>query len=100
MHDAATGMHPLGVTGVNGAVVAQVILMGDTAMYDIGEGLDSPVWMRREPSDVAVGPVGTELIKHQERVEITVEPVDALDMNAIAVLAWVAMNNLFNTAKG
>lgn len=67
--DAATGRHPLHITGAQMPAVAEVILVQHVAREHVGHRLEAAVRMRWEALDVFVRAVAAELIEHQERIE-------------------------------
>ena len=67
--DAAAGGHPLDVARTDDPLVAHAVAVLHPALQDVGDRLDAPVRVPREPGQVVRRVVGVEVVEQQERVE-------------------------------
>jgi hypothetical protein len=69
MNNTAPGCHPLRVTGGYDTLVPHAVSMLHISVQDIGDCFDPTMWVPGESGTVMIGVVGTEIVKHQERIE-------------------------------
>jgi hypothetical protein len=84
VQDAAAGGHPLDVTRSQGAAIPQAVAVIDLAAQHVGDRLDAPVRMPREPGELFVRVVVAEVVEQQEGIEIrrVAEPEGAAQMDS------------------
>src|SRR6516165_5073762 len=70
VENAASGRHPLYVSGAEGAPIAEAVAVIHRASQHIRAGLDAPVRVPWKPRAVVVGAIIAEIIQQQERVEV------------------------------
>jgi hypothetical protein len=76
--------------------VAQVVFMGQATVNHVGKGLDASVRVRGKAADIIVGAIRAQFIEHQERIEAAAKVVQALDLDAITVLAGLSGEPAFD----
>ena len=93
MNDAASGSHPLYVTGPDGSEVSQAVTMINGTGKNVRDGLDPAVRVPWKSSQVVLWPLIAKVIEKKEGVELrrvaeserTIE-ADALPPRALALL--------------
>src|SRR5271166_819738 len=74
MNDAATGRHPLHVSGADDTAIANAVAMRHSSGQHVGDRLDSTVRMPRESRQVILWNIVAEIIQQEERVEVFCVP--------------------------
>ena len=69
MNNAATGGHPLHIAAFQVAAVAEMVLVQHVPIQHVRHCFETAVRMTGESGDVIVRVFGTELIKHQKRIQ-------------------------------
>ena len=102
MQDAASGRHPLHVTGTEGSPVAEAVAVIDGARQHVGDRLDSAVRMPRETGEVILRPVVAEIVEEQERVEFgrLAEAEGTVELDARAFDVRLGLGDAANGAEG
>src|SRR6266852_3951649 len=70
MDDTPPCRHPLDVAGGDRATIAHAIAVLHGCRQDVCDGLDSAVWVPREPRQIILGNVIAEVVEEEERVEV------------------------------
>jgi hypothetical protein len=70
MNDAATGGHPLDISGTNDTAIPHAVSVIHAAGENIGNGFNAPVWVPWETCEIIFGAIIAEVIKKQEWIKV------------------------------
>src|SRR5271165_854593 len=102
MNDAATGRHPLHVSGADDTAIANAVAMRHSSGQHVGDRLDSTVRMPRESRQVILWNIVAEIIQQEERVEVFCVPKTkrAVEMHARAFESLFGFDEPLNGSNG
>ena len=102
VHEAASRGHPLHAAGHEHALVAVVVAVTHATIEHVGDGLEAAVRVIGKAGDVVLGPVGAELIEHEERIKVRQLRLadDAAQLDAGAIRGRHASHDTLHRAGG
>jgi hypothetical protein len=68
--DPAPRRHPLDVAGPNHTAIPNAVSVLDGSRQNVSDGLDAPVRVPGETSQVILGPLIAEVVEKEERIKI------------------------------
>src|SRR5690242_14911443 len=101
MDDAAACRHPLDIAGRDSAAVAHAIAVLHGSSEHVRDGLNPAVGVPREPRQIVLGNVITEVIEKEKRVEVgcVAESERASQAHARTFQGWLGPDESLNGSK-
>src|SRR5262245_14171433 len=102
VEDAAASRHPLNVAGTKTPSIPEAVAVLDRPGKHVGDGLNAAVGMPREPSEIRVGVVVSEIVEQQKRIVFSrvTEPERAAQPDSCAFECGFGRGNVLDGSDG